>query len=274
MIPRKLGIAALSLAVAGLTLAGAPAGGAQGPANAAAKAHGRLTFDVRFVGPYVQGSVPFVLVRDARGTDVVRREVKGGSTTVSLPDGEYTLASYWRPCQGRCDPEDLPTDRCSRKFTIHTARRGDSETIAASAVFSGGEACVLKLQSDWPPLPSARSGGSVLAVKRGVLCRPGRDGCTLPAQAPRTRGALPVHTGSRVTVVLGAPARRILLRGICGGGTFVPAAGGRRWTFRVPAETIDHFADCRNLGLEVTYKGPGIRRGVRAAFGFRLGAGG
>jgi hypothetical protein len=269
-----LGIAALSLALAGLTLAGVPAGGAQEPASAAAQAQGRLTFNVRFVGPYVQGSVPFILVREAGGDEVVRREVKGGATTVPLPAGQYTVASYWRPCQGRCDPEDLATDRCGRHFTMHTARRGDSETIAASAVFSNGEPCTIKLDSDYPPLPSARTGGATLDVKRGVMCRPQRDGCTLPARAPRTKGALPVKTGSRVTVSLGAPARRILLKGICGGGTFIPSAGGRNWTFRVPADTLAHFGDCRNLGLEVTYKGPGIRKGVRAAFGFRLRAAG
>ena len=218
--------------------------------------------------------MPFILVRDARGEDVVRRAVKRGATSVSLPAGAYQLAVYWRPCQGRCDPEDLPTDRCARRFTIHTARRGDSETIAAHAVFSNGEPCALRLESDWPPLPVARSGGSALPVRRGVLCRPQPDGCALPALAPRTKGALPVHTGSRVTVALGAPARRILLKGICGGGTFVPSAGGRNWTFRVPAETMANLADCRNLGLEVTYKGPGIRGGVRAAFGFRLRAAG
>jgi hypothetical protein len=269
-----LGIAALSLALGGLTLAGAPAGSAHGPAGAAAAAHGRLVFDVRFVGPYVQGSVPFIRVRDASGDDLVRREVKGGSTTVSLPAGQYTVASYWRPCQGRCDPDDLATDRCSRHFTLHTARRGDSETIAASAVFSNGNPCTIKLDSDYPPLPRAHTGGASLDVKRGVMCRPQRDGCELPARSPRTKGTLPVKTGSRVTVSLGAPARRILLKGICGGGTFIPSAGGRNWTFRVPADTMAHFGDCRDLGLEVTYKGPGIRKGVRAAFGFRLRAAG
>jgi hypothetical protein len=83
------GIAALGLILVALGLAGAPAGGAQAPAGAAAKAHGRLTFDVRFSGPYVQGSVPFILVRDARGNDLVRREVKRGATSVSLPAGSY-----------------------------------------------------------------------------------------------------------------------------------------------------------------------------------------
>jgi hypothetical protein len=269
-----LGIAALSLAVGGLTLAGAPAGSAKGPPSAAAQVHGRVTFNARFVGPYVSGSVPFILVREAGGREVVRRAVKSGHTTVSLPAGQYSVASYWRPCQGRCDPEDLATDRCGRRFVMHTARRGDSETVAASAVFSNGEPCTIKLDSDWPPLPRARTGGAVLDVKRGVMCRAHHDSCTLPARAPRTLGALPVKTGSRVTVALGAPARRILLRGICGGGTFDPSGGGRTWTFRVPAETMANFGDCRDLGLEVTYKGPGIRRGVRAAFGFRLRAAG
>jgi hypothetical protein len=259
------------LALAALAFA-APSGGAPAPAERAAKARGELRFSARFdesAGPYVKGSVPFLLVRDASGRDVVRRRVND-RTVVSLPAGRYTLAAYWRPCEGPCQEEDLPTDRCARRFTIHTARRGASEAVTASAVFRGGEPCRLRVESDWPPLPVVRAGKAVLETARGPYCRPSPRDCKPPAAQPETRRRLPVGVRTRVGIDLKLRARRLRLTGICGRGPLTYSAGGRRWSFRVPPETVASMRTCHDIKLTVTYAGPGVMRGLEAVFGFRL----
>jgi hypothetical protein len=258
------------LAVAALALLAA------GPADAARPA-GRLVLHVTFddsAGPYVSGTTPFLAVRTAAGRTVAERRVTGGRAVVTLPPGRYVLASYWRPCGATCSEDDLPTDRCARRFRVRTASRGASETVAAEAVFEGGEPCRLSLASDWPPAAAARSRGAALPLARGPYCRPEAAGCRLPARAPRTRRALAVRAGSRVTLSFGAPVRRLELDGICGRGPLRASRGGRRWSFRVPAETAADTAACGRLGLAATYAGQDPLRGVRAQFGFRLRRGG
>jgi hypothetical protein len=264
---------ALALAVGILVVEGTPADGARPGADAAAKARGRLVFTTRFdesAGPYVEGSVPFLLVRDARGNEVVRRRVSAGRTVVWLPSGSYSLAAYWRPCEGACIPDDLPTDRCGRRFSIHTARRGASETVDASAVFRGGQPCRLRVESDWPPTVVVRTGRAKLQAARGPYCRPG---CSLPPSQPRTKRRLPIHAGSRISINLKEPTRRLELSGICGRSPLSYARGGRRWSFRVPPDTPASIQTCHDLKLTVTYAGPGARRGVKAVFGFTLRVG-
>jgi hypothetical protein len=268
-----LGVAT-ALAVGILAVEGASADGARPGAGPAAKKRGRLVFTTRFdesAGPYVEGSVPFLLVRDAQGDEVVRRRVGSGRTAVSLPNGRYSLTAYWRPCAGSCTPDDLPTDRCTRRFSIRTARRGASETVNASAVFRGGEPCRLRIESDWPPTVVVRSGRSTLQAARGPYCRPG---CSLPPSRPHTKRRLPIHTGSRVSINLKEPARRLELIGICGRGPLSYTRGGRRWSFRIPPETAASIRTCHDIKLTVTYAGPGTRRGVKAVFGFTLRVGG
>jgi hypothetical protein len=257
----------MALTTAVLAVQVASADGPAHRARAAAEPHGRLVVTTRFEGFYVKGSVPFVLVTDARGDEVVRRRVASGRTVVSLPRGRYTVASYWRPCEGSCTPDDLPTDRCARRFSIHTAHRGASETVKANAVFQGGEPCRLRVDSDWPPAVVVRSGRAALQAARGPYCRPG---CSLPPSQPLTKGRLPVHTRSRVSIDLKEPARRLELLGICGRAPLSYTRGGRRWFFAVPHETTSSIRTCHDMKLTITYAGPGARRAVKAVFGFRL----
>jgi len=243
-----------------------------GPAAAAA-AKGRIALTVSFAGAGYDGAVPFVLVK--RGDrDVLRRRISNGKTTISLPAGRYGLAVYWRPCGSRCRADDLPIDRCARTLPIRTASRGASETVTASAVFRAGEPCRLRLSSDWPPQPVVRTGNAQLGVARGAYCRPAQSGCRLPERAPLTRRRLPVRAGSLVSISFKVPTRRLRLSGICGSGPLNPSNAGRRWTFRVPAETTSSLRTCSSIGLTVTYAGPSYRRGITAAFGFRLGRAG
>ena len=37
-----------------------------------------------------------------------------GRAVISLPRGRYAVGAYWRPCEGTCDAEDLPLDRCAQ----------------------------------------------------------------------------------------------------------------------------------------------------------------
>src|SRR4051812_43224182 len=54
-------------------------------------------------GLYVEGAVPFVRVRDARGRVVLHRRLSfGGPLRVRLRRGRYRLAAYERPCEGNC----------------------------------------------------------------------------------------------------------------------------------------------------------------------------
>jgi hypothetical protein len=73
-----------------------------------------------------------------------------------------------------------------------------------------------------------------------------------------------------VRIDLKVPARRLELSGICGSGPLSYAKAGRFWFFRVPAETASSMRTCHDIKLIVTYAGPGVRRGVRAVFGFDL----
>ena len=135
--------AVLLIAVIGaLTFAGASDGGhvhAAGAADQGGWCSPRASTRAR--GPYGAGATPFVAVRNAGGEVVAQRRAASGRTVISLPRGRYAVAAYWRPCEGGCDAEDLPLDRCAKRVPIRTAARGASETVNATAVFKGGEPC-------------------------------------------------------------------------------------------------------------------------------------
>ena len=254
----------LLVAVIGTLAFAAPAGAAE---------RGRLVVTARFdasAGPYAPGSIPFVTVRNGAGKVVAQRRVGAGGTIVSLPRGSYRVTAYWRPCEGGCDPEDVPLDRCTKRVPIHTAARGASERVVANAVFRGGDACRLEVGSDWPPRAVIRARSTVLAAARGPYCRPAPRTCEPPASQPSTRRRLPVRAGTLVRIDFKVPTRRVRLTGICGDGPLRYADAGRRWSFRVPPETVASMRTCHDIKLTVTYAGPGIRRGVRAVFGFDL----
>ena len=242
-------------------------------APAGAASPGKLVFSARFDesgGPYGAGSTPFVTVRNASGKVVAQRRVGAGGTIISLPRGIYRVSSYWRPCEGGCDPGDLPLDRCGRRVPIHTAARGASERVVATAVFRAGEACRLSVSSDWPPAATVGAGSTVLLAGRGPYCRPAPTTCEPLASKPSTVRRLPVRAGTLVKIDFKVPTRRVLLDGICGDGPLHYSDAGRRWSFRVPRETVASMATCHDIKLTVTYAGPGVRRGVRAVFGFDL----
>ena len=79
-----------------------------------------------------------------------------------------------------------------------------------------------------------------------------------------------MRAGTLVKIDFKVPTRRVLLDGICGDGPLHYSDAGRRWSFRVPRETAASMATCHDIKLTVTYAGPGVRRGVRAVFGFDL----
>jgi hypothetical protein len=256
--------ALLLAAVIGTLAFAAPAGAAE---------RGKLVFSARFdasAGPYGAGATPFVTVRDAAGKVVAQRRVGAGGTIVSLARGSYRLSAYWRPCAGGCDADDLPLDRCGKRVRIHTAARGASERLVATAVFRAGEACRLNVRSDWPPRATVRAGSTSIAAARGPYCRPAPKTCEPLASQPSTSRRLPVRAGTLVTIDFKVRTRRLMLTGICGRGPLRYADAGRRWSFRVPPETAANVQTCHDIKLTVTYAGPGVRRGVRAVFGFDL----
>jgi hypothetical protein len=268
MVPVR-GIAAspaalLVAAVIGTLAFAAPAGAAE---------RGKLVFSARFdasAGPYGAGSTPFVTVRNAAGKVVTQRRVGAGGTIVSLPRGSYRLSSYWRPCEGGCDADDLPLDRCGKRFSIHTAARGASERVVATAVFKAGDPCRLTVDSDWPPQAVVRAGSTAIAAARGPYCRPAPKTCEPLASQPSTARRLPVHAHTLVKIDFKVPTRRVQLTGICGHGPLHYTDAGRHWSFRVPPETAASMPTCHDIKLTVTYAGHGVRRGVRAVFGFDL----
>ena len=269
----SLAAVVLAAALGVLAVAGPSADGAGPSAGAAAKARGRIVFTARFdasAGPYGKGSVPFVAVRNAGGAVVVERRVSSGRTVIPLPRGRYRLDAYWRPCDGACGADDLPLDRCAKRVSIRTATRGASETVAAKAVFKGGDPCRLQLDSDWPPGAVIRAGATELLAARGPYCRPSPKTCTpLPSQ-PSTSRRLPIRAGSRVKIDLQVPTRRLELTGICGSGALRHSHTGERWSLTVPPQTASSIGSCHDIKLVVTYAGPGVRRGVKAVFGFDL----
>jgi D-alanyl-D-alanine dipeptidase len=100
----------------------APAAVAQGPT-------GTLDFR-RFLdlsrGPYIEGSVSFLRVVDARGRLVLEERSSGRvrwRVKRRLPRGRYRVTSFERPCSGNCGLLDPPRERCARRIRIFAGGR-------------------------------------------------------------------------------------------------------------------------------------------------------
>ena len=211
-----------------------------------------------------------MVVRNAAGKVVAQRRAASGRALVSLPRGRYAVAPTGAPAREAATTEDLPLDRCAKRVSIHTAARGASESVSFAAVFKGGEPCSLRVSSDWPPQAVISTPAASLKAARGPYCRPSPKTCTLLASQPSTQRRLPIRAGTRVTIDLKVPTRRLELTGICGSGPLSHSKAGRRWFFKVPRETAGSIRTCHDIKLTITYAGPGVRRGVRAVFGFDL----
>jgi D-alanyl-D-alanine dipeptidase len=93
------------------------------PASASAV---RGTLDYRQVldtsrGMYVEGSLSYVRVTDARRRAVLEREnplTRRIRLRHPLPEGRYQIASFQRPCAGNCGVLGAPTDSCARWFRV------------------------------------------------------------------------------------------------------------------------------------------------------------
>jgi D-alanyl-D-alanine dipeptidase len=73
-------------------------------------------------GPFIEGSIGFLQVRDARGALVIERRSSGSSVRFrvrrALAPGRYRVTGFERPCSGNCMFLDPPTARCSRRVEI------------------------------------------------------------------------------------------------------------------------------------------------------------
>jgi D-alanyl-D-alanine dipeptidase len=72
-------------------------------------------------GPYIEGSVGFLRVRDARGSLVLEESVTLRArwrVRRRLPEGRYRVTSFERPCVANCSLLDPPRERCSRRVRI------------------------------------------------------------------------------------------------------------------------------------------------------------
>ena len=159
-------------------------------------------------GAYIEGSVSFLRVRDARGTLVV--DESGGPrlrwrVRRRLPAGRYRLTSFERPCDGNCSLLDPPTDRCSRPDQDHRPRphRGARDRASRARLSPPGTRAPRPLSA-----ARARAGGTPLPLS------PRRDrllGADRLAWAhARPRRAAHVHLGQprQGDAARGVPAPR------------------------------------------------------------------
>jgi D-alanyl-D-alanine dipeptidase len=155
-------ILALCAAAAVVALA-APAGYAQTPL-------GELDFRRVMSGAYIEGSVSFLRVRDARGTLVVD-ESSGPRlrwrVRRRLPPGRYRLTSFERPCDGNCSLLDPPTDRCSRRIAIIAHGR-----TGVRATVRPGRGCRLQVRARpalFPPPERVQAARRFLSRRAGIV---------------------------------------------------------------------------------------------------------
>jgi D-alanyl-D-alanine dipeptidase len=89
------------------------------PAGASAA---RGTLDYRqSLATYIDGSLSYVTVHDARGRLVLEREHRERARfrlRRPLPAGRYLVTSFQRPCVGTCDTPEMPTDSCRRRIGV------------------------------------------------------------------------------------------------------------------------------------------------------------
>jgi D-alanyl-D-alanine dipeptidase len=157
-------ILALCVAASIAALA-APAASAQSPSG---------VLDFRRVldlsrGPYIEGSVAFLRVRDAAGR-VVLDESSGRvrwRVRRRLPAGRYRLTSFERPCSGNCSVLDPPAERCSRRITIIAHGR-----TGVRATVRPGRGCRLRVKARaalFPAPERVRAARRFLAQRAGTV---------------------------------------------------------------------------------------------------------
>ena len=157
-------ILALCVAASIAALA-APAASAQSPSG---------VLDFRRVldlsrGPYIEGSVAFLRVRDAAGRVVLDESSRRVRWRVRrrLPAGRYRLTSFERPCSGNCSVLDPPADRCSRRITIITHGR-----TGVRATVRPGRGCRMRVKARpalFPPPERVRAARRFLAHRAGTV---------------------------------------------------------------------------------------------------------
>ncbi len=156
-------ILALCAATAIAALA-APAALAQAPTG---KLDFRRVLDLSG-GTYIEGSVAFLRVRNARGRVVVA-ERSGPRVRWRvrrrLRAGRYRLTSFERPCDGNCSLLDPPVERCSRRITIIAHGR-----TGVRATVRPGRGCRMRVRARPALFPPP---GRVRAARRFLAGGPG-----------------------------------------------------------------------------------------------------
>jgi D-alanyl-D-alanine dipeptidase len=136
------------------------------PAAAGAQApRGMLDVSQRFDfsgGVYVEGSVSYLRVRNARRV-VFERSRRGElGARLRLRAGRYRVTSFQRPCEGNCGLLDPPTDRCSRRVRVFA---GEPTTVRI--VTRPGRGCRLRVTEPAAFPPRRR----IAAVRRWIRGR-------------------------------------------------------------------------------------------------------
>ena len=150
-------------AVAAIAALAAPAASAQAP-------RGKLDFRRVLSGPYIEGSVSYLRVRDARGALVIDESAGPGlrwRVRRRLPAGRYRLTSFERPCDGNCSVLDPPTDRCSRRITIIAHGR-----TGVRAVVRPGRGCSIRARARpalFPPPGRVQAARRFLSQRAGIV---------------------------------------------------------------------------------------------------------
>ena len=141
----------------------APVADAQAP-------RGKLDFRRVLTGAYIEGSISFLRVRDARGELVVDESHGPGlrwRVRRRLPAGRYRLTSFERPCDGNCSLLDPPTDRCSRRIkVIAHGRTGVRATVRP------GRGCRLRVRARpalFPPPERVQAARRFLSRRAGIV---------------------------------------------------------------------------------------------------------
>ena len=120
-------------------------------------------------GPYIEGSVAFLRVRDA-ARRVVLDESSGRvrwRVRRRLPAGRYRLTSFERPCSGNCSVLDPPAERCSRRITIIAHGR-----TGVRATVRPGRGCRMRVKARaalFPPPERVRAARRFLAHRAGTV---------------------------------------------------------------------------------------------------------
>ena len=121
-------------------------------------------------GAYIEGSISFLRVRDARGELVVDESAARGlrwRVRRRLPAGRYRLTSFERPCDGNCSLLDPPTDRCSRRIkVIAHGRTGVRATVRP------GRGCRLRVRARpalFPPPERVQAARRFLSRRAGIV---------------------------------------------------------------------------------------------------------